>query len=447
MTARILTWSFAITLIGGGLASGQDLTPMEQLGKSIFFDTNLSINQNQSCAACHDPAAGWTGPDSDINATGAVYEGSIAGRFGNRKPPSSAYATVSPIFHFVIDQQEALFIGGNFWDGRATGERLGNPAADQAQGPFLNPVEQASPDNACIVYRVCTADSYPVSFDEVWPGSCDIDWPADIEDICGQEDVMVMLSPEDRAKVAMAYDNIALSIAAFEASAESNAFTSKYDQSKGGKAKLTQQERRGFALFQGKGKCKNCHLSAGQNPLFTDFTFDNLGIPKNPDNPFYGMPPEFNPDGPDWIDPGLGGFLETRPEYAEYAEENHGKHKVPTLRNVDLRPDGGFVKAFGHNGYFKSLEEIVHFYNTRDVLPLCEDTADPEPGVNCWPAPEVPENVNTDELGDLGLTAEEEAAIVAFMRTLSDGYQGTQAAWYADYLGLTPEEEALIFAR
>jgi cytochrome c peroxidase len=133
MTARILTWSFAITLIGGGLASGQDLTPMEQLGKSIFFDTN------QSCAACHDPAAGWTGPDSDINATGAVYEGSIAGRFGNRKPPSSAYATVSPIFHFVIDQQEALFIGGNFWDGRATGEKLGNPAADQAQGPFLNP--------------------------------------------------------------------------------------------------------------------------------------------------------------------------------------------------------------------------------------------------------------------------------------------------------------------
>jgi cytochrome c peroxidase len=107
---------------------------------------------------------------------------------------------------------------------------------------------------------------------------------------------------------------------------------------------------------------------------------------------------------------------------------------------VDLRPDGEFVKAFGHNGYFKSLEEIVHFYNTRDVLPLCEDTADPEPGVNCWPAPEVPENVNTDELG-------EEAAIVAFMRTLSDGYQGSQAAWYADYLGLTSEEEALIFGR
>ena len=437
MAPRILTWSLAITLLGGGLASGDDLTPIEQLGKSIFFDTNLSINQNLSCASCHGPEAGWTGPLSDINATGAVYEGSIAGRFGNRKPPSSAYATISPVFHYVIDHQEALFIGGNFWDGRATGEKLGNPAADQAQGPFLNPVEQASPDNACIVYRVCTADSYPVTFEEVWPELCDIDWPDDIETICGQEDVMVMLSDEDRMKVEMAYDNIALSIAAYEASIEVNAFTSKYDYTKGGKARLTQQEKKGRALFQGKGHCKACHPSTGPDPLFTDFTFDNLGIPKNPDNPFYSMPPEFNPAGADWVDPGLGGFLETRPDYAGFAEENYGKHKVPTLRNVDLRPYDGFVKAFGHNGYFKTLEEIVHFYNTRDVLPCCDDIADPDPGVNCWPAPEVPENINTDELGDLGLTAEEEAAIVAFLRTLSDGYQqvGREAAATETALG------------
>ena len=85
-----------------------------------------------------------------------------------------------------------------------------------------------------------------------------------------------------------------------------------------------------------------------------------------------------------------------------------GKHKVPTLRNVDKRPGVGFTRAYGHNGYFKSLEEIVHFYNTRDI----ED----------WPDPEVSENVNTDELGNLGLTPEEEGAIVAFMKTLTDGY-------------------------
>ena len=86
-----------------------------------------------------------------------------------------------------------------------------------------------------------------------------------------------------------------------------------------------------------------------------------------------------------------------------------GKAQVPTLRNVDKRPYSGFVKSYGHNGFFKSLEEIVHFYNTRDVEP--------------WPAPEVPENVNTDELGDLGLTAEEEATVVAFLKTLTDGYE------------------------
>ena len=92
------------------------------------------------------------------------------------------------------------------------------------------------------------------------------------------------------------------------------------------------------------------------------------------------------------------------------AEEEWGKHKVPTLRNVDQRPSPEFVKVYGHNGYFKSLEEIVHFYNTRDVDPA-------------WPEPEMGENVNTEEMGDLGLTPEEEAAIVAFMKALSDGYR------------------------
>ena len=99
-------------------------------------------------------------------------------------------------------------------------------------------------------------------------------------------------------------------------------------------------------------------------------------------------------------------------------------HKVPTLRNVDLRPSDDFVKAYGHNGYFKSLWGIVHFYNTRDVLPTCpgEYTEAQALAANCWPAPEVAEYVNIAELGDLGLTYAEEQAIVAFMRALSDGY-------------------------
>jgi cytochrome c peroxidase len=94
------------------------------------------------------------------------------------------------------------------------------------------------------------------------------------------------------------------------------------------------------------------------------------------------------------------------------------------LRNVDLRPDEEFVKAYGHNGYFKTLEGIVHFYNTRDVLPECPGAYTEAQALaeNCWPAPEVLENVNTDELGNLGLTPDEEAALVAFLKILSDGY-------------------------
>jgi cytochrome c peroxidase len=161
-----------------GDVSGSDLSAVEQLGRSIFFDENLSINKNQSCASCHGTEVGFTGPLSETNAHGAVYEGSINGRFGDRKPPSAAYATASPIFH---QDKSGLFLGGNFWDGRATGEVLGNPAADQAQGPFLNPVEQALPDSACVVYHVCTA-SYQVGFEDVWGGgTCDIDWPADVD--------------------------------------------------------------------------------------------------------------------------------------------------------------------------------------------------------------------------------------------------------------------------
>lgn len=367
------------------------LTPIEQLGKLIFFDKALSINENQSCAACHAPEAGWTGELSEINEHGTVYEGSILGKFGARKPPSSAYATLSPILYM---DKKGRFVGGNFWDGRATGEILGNPAAEQAKGPFLNPVEQALPDAETLVSKVCSA-GYGGLFREVWG-----------DDICNP------------ANVAMAYDAIGYSVAAYEGSAKVNAFSSKFDLASKGKAKLTKLEQKGYALFQGKGKCKLCHTSRGTNPLFTDFTFDNLGLPKNPENPVYAYNPTF-------IDHGLGGFLANRPDYADFATENMGKHKVPTLRNVDLRPHSTFVKAYGHNGYFKSLWGIVHFYNTRDVLEACpgDYTEAQALASNCWPAPEVAENVNTGELGDLGLTPAEEQAIVAFLKTLSDGYK------------------------
>jgi cytochrome c peroxidase len=421
---RLAILSAGVLLAGAAQAQ---LTPNEQLGRSIFFDTDLSFNRNQACADCHLPAWGFTGPVEAINAGGAVYEGSIPGRFGNRKPPSAAYASRSPILFY--DKDEELFVGGNFWDGRATGEELGNPAADQAQGPFLNPLEQALPDDACVVYRVCSA-GYPVAFDDVWgPGACDISWPGDVEYQCETEGGIVALSDEDLEDVDIAYDQIALSIAAYEDSTDVTAFSSKYDAYLRGEVKLTQLEKKGLAMFRGKGRCDNCHTLGKRNdaepPLLTDNTYDNLGVPRNPDNPFYAAAPEFNPDGVDWVDEGLGDFLATRPEYADYAEENKGKQRVPTLRNVAAAPFPGAIKAYTHNGYFKTLKQTVHFYNTRDVKPACADAFTPVEmaiAMGCWPEPEVAENVNTDELGNLHLTDAQEDAIVAFLETLTDGW-------------------------
>ena len=154
MLLALFITAVGLVLLISSVAAAPSLTPIQQLGKSIFFDTNLSLNNNQSCAACHAPESGWTGPDAAINAHGAVYEGSIPGAFGDRKPPSSAYATQSPILHLT---KKGLFVGGNFWDGRATGEILGSPAAEQAKGPFLNPKEQALPNAAALVAKVCAA--------------------------------------------------------------------------------------------------------------------------------------------------------------------------------------------------------------------------------------------------------------------------------------------------
>ena len=278
-----------------------------------------------------------------------------------------------------------------FWDGRATGWTLGDPLAEQAMGPFLNPLEQNNPTAKLVCEKVAKS-TYASLFKQVWgPNSLD-----------------------PKKDVAGTYERIARSIAAYERSAEVNPFSSKYDYWLKGQATLTEQEEQGRLLFEGKGMCSACHLSqpgpGGEPPLFTDFTYDNLGVPPNPENPFYFISAEWNPAGLGFVDYGLGDFLKGAGYPPEVYETEMGKHKVPTLRNVDKRPYPEFVKAFGHNGYFKSLEAITHFYNTRDVI------------TENWPAPEVPENVNTDELGNLGLTPEEEAAIVAFMKTLTDGY-------------------------
>jgi cytochrome c peroxidase len=419
MRGKLLLYSIILFLSAmAGSASGADLAESksgeaiheltanlvrkEKLGKFIFFDKNLSANNNQSCATCHSPIVGFTGPDPGVNALGGVYMGSVDGLFVNRKPPSTAYGGASPVLH---KQDDGTWCGGMFWDGRATGRKLGDPLAEQGLAPFLNPAEQALPNSAVLVKRVCRA-SYAALFRAVWG-----------KDACGD--------------VNKAYEYIGRSIAAYERSKEMNPFSSKYDYFLKGKATLTSEEAKGLDLFneKDKGKCAQCHLSAIdlEKPgpiLFTDFTYHNLGLPKNPLNPFYYQFGS-NPLGVHWVDLGLGGFLNSPPEY--------GKHKVPTLRNVDKRSYPTFVKAYGHNGYFKSLEGIVHFYNTRDVLPVCSEplALGNVPGDNCWPAPEFSETVNKKDLGNLGLSREEEACIVAFLKTLSDGWKPDETKTHA----------------
>ncbi|MCX5771441.1 MAG: cytochrome C [Candidatus Hydrogenedentes bacterium] len=373
----------------GKIVPGDDigLSPLEQLGKHLFFDSQLSTPPGQACSACHSPEVGWTGPAAEINAAGSVYPGAVHVRFGNRKPPASAYAGESPVLYY--DEELATWVGGMFWDGRATGLTLGDPLAEQALGPFLNPLEQNMPMARLVIKRIA-GSSYASLFEEVWgPGSLDF-----VKD------------------VAASYERVGRSISAYEHSAEVNPFTSKYDYYLKGEASLTTQEAWGMEVFEGKGNCSACHPNqlreGGLPPLFTDFAYDNLGVPKNPQNPFYQMPRHWNPARAQWVDPGLGGFLKNAGYAPEVYEPEWGKMKVPTLRNADRRPSSTFVKAYGHNGFFKSLKEIVAFYNTRDVA--------------SWPEPEVPQNVNEQEVGNLGLSEEEEDAVVAFMQTLSDGW-------------------------
>ena len=418
---------------------------VELLGKALLYDEQLSVNRNEACAFCHMPEAGFTGPISQLNRTTAAYPGSVRTRFSDRKPQTHSYAPLSPVLHF--NPYRGDMVGGNFWDMRATGRRLGNPAAEQAEGPPVNPVEMGLVDPACEVYRA-SQRPYRSLFEQVWGKQAfAISWPNNVETICNQpgpapadDPHPVHLNATDRGTASTTFDQIAQSLVGYEASAEVSPLTSRFDEFLGGTAQLTAEEKQGYELFRGKAHCNECHRDGGpgEDPLFTDYTASNIGTPANRSLPFYA---EDQPDargyvanasGRSFVDMGVGGFFaqghplsqpSTRdPRWVSQAHENMGRFQVPTLRNVDKRPDPNFVKAYGHNGYFKSLKEIVHFYNTRDALQRCQPN-DPGEGISCWPAPETTSHMNTRFMGKLGLTDAEEDAIVAFLRTLSDGWK------------------------
>ncbi|MBI5544807.1 MAG: cytochrome-c peroxidase, partial [Deltaproteobacteria bacterium] len=350
----------ALVLLGGsGQASAGNLERQERLGKSVFFDEDLSSPRGVACASCHDPSSGFADPRKDL----PVSRGSIPNRFGSRNAPSISYSALSPELRFLQNMgpmNRGVWQGGQNWDGSAV------DLVEQAKRPFLNPLEMNNPSAEAVVRRIDRSD-YRELFHEV----------------CGE--------PNDTE---LAYDCVARAIAAYEASEEVNPQSSKFDLFLQGRIALSPREEAGRLLFEGKAACARCHVSRpssdGSSPMFTSRHHANVGLPRNPANPFYSLPRHFNRQGAGFVDLGTGAAIKDPFHY--------GRFKIPSLRNV------AETAPYGHNGVFGNLETVVHFYNTRDV-----------PGAG-WPAPEWSENIiRMDHLGDLGLTAAEEADLVTFL--------------------------------
>ena len=356
---------------GGGDDDSSSGASMRSVGKELFFDQNLSSNGNQSCASCHDPAAGFADPD--VTAAAPVSEGSVPGQFGNRNAPTAAYSSLVPQFASQLTQTVDLtvsnFQGGQFLDGRASS------LMEQAKAPFLNPVEMNNSDKADVVSKVQNA-AYADDFIEVFGANAFND-------------------------VDQAYDNIAAAIAMFESSSEMNPFTSKFDAVMAGNASFTASEQRGFDLFKGPvAKCANCHTvdTPAAGSLFTDFNYYNIATPVNVDNPAYVANNSFR-------DGGLGNSPAISDPDEQTAEQ--GKFRTPTLRNVEL------TEPYMHNGVYATLTDVIRHYDISAT-----DSLFFEPEVENDIANEL--NYHTD-MG-LGLSMQDYTDLENFMLTLTDGF-------------------------
>ena len=327
------------------------------LGRAIFFDTNLSNPVGQACASCHSPEKGFSDPTNR-----AISQGAVANAFGNRNAPSLSYNVFSPSRYFSIEDN--TFIGGLFLDGRSPNLQ------EQFIHPLLNPAEMNNNSISDVITKIKQASYYPK--------------------------IVSLYSNSVFESDILSY--VADALSKFETSNQVNPFTSKYDYYLQGRATLSLEEKKGLALFEGKAKCAGCHVTDPdenvKKVLFTDFSYDNIGIPKNLNNPFYNQPS--NSAGANYVDLGIGAIVS---EPAHY-----GKFRVPTLRNIAVSA------PYFHNGSIPTLEKVVRFYNRRDL-----NTGEFGP-------PETLQNMNITELGNLQLTDEEEAHIVAFLKTLTDGY-------------------------
>jgi cytochrome c peroxidase len=450
---------------------------VEILGELMNYDKTISPNNNQACASCHMPYVGFSGPIPSVNLTMIAYPGTAHFRAGKRTAQRYTYSPFFPVLQF--NQVDGSFFGGNFWDSRATGYLLRNPDAEQAQHPPVDTQEMGNPDTACIAFKLSQA-KYKSLFEEVWGrGSLDIKFPGGTEQICatpggaatfGGNTTPVPLSPDDRARANEVYNHWGQSLDAYEQSVQVSAFSSKFDAFLAGTYTLTADEKAGYDLFRGKANCNSCHLdgrstaptppppqgtdpsgqdtgaAAATEPLFTCFGSANLGLPLNPRNATYyqNKPDPFgftpNPAGFGFRDLGLGSFLRSvaapnpNSTWTQFAPKSDGLMQTSSARNVAMTPakcstteapGPYFQKELFHNGYIKSLKQLVHFYNTRDKFKYNVTSGHCPKGttekVDCWPMPEVANNIDMT-MGNLGLSDQEENQIVVFLQTLTDGF-------------------------
>lgn len=373
------TLAAALLVASVAPVSADELTPQD-VGRRIFFDTSLSASGQMACSTCHDPAHAH----AQSNALAVQSGGANLDVPGFRSVPSLRYMTLDAFF---FDSEGTPTAGFNR-DGRS------KSLLDQAQRPFLAAHEMANGDAATVAAKLEAAD-----------------YADDMRALFGR----TLFEDPDAAFLAARF-----ALEAYEESApEFHPFDSKYDYFLAGKLMLSDAELRGFALFNrpDKGNCAGCHPSLrgadGSPPLFTDYTYDNLGVPRNEEIPA-------NAD-PDYFDLGLCG-----PERTDLADQTAlcGAFKVPTLRNVATR------QVFFHNGEFKTLRDALHFYVRRDTNP---DEFYPVDGSAVAKFDDLPpdmhRNVNTEEVpydrhpGQAPRLDESEIDdLIAFLGTLTDGY-------------------------
>ncbi|HAT32609.1 MAG TPA: cytochrome-c peroxidase [Janthinobacterium sp.] len=392
--AALAAFTLALSACGGGdgdapaapvtvPALAGDLSQAALLGEKIFSDQSLSASGKQSCASCHSPDAAHAAPNDLTVPLGGV-DGKVQ---GFRAAPSLRYLNRTPVFFFAKDGTPT---GGFDRDGRA------QSLAEQAARPLLAPHEMANASKADVVAHLKQA-TYAEQFKQVFGAA-------------------ILDNPEQAfARITYALQQFQLEDPAF------HPYDSKYDQFLAGTVKLDDAELRGLALFNNptKGNCAACHTSArgadGSAPLFTDFSFDNLGVPRNPRIAATLDPAYFDLGlcGPDRTD------LSSRAELC-------GAFKVPTLRNVATR------KSLFHNGYFTNLTDATRFYVRRDTnpeewYPLALDGKVDK--FNDLP-PQYRANVNIAEVPynrtpgmDPALSDSEIGDVVKFLGTLTDGYK------------------------